>query len=114
MGVQPQTKGRSGRPFRRQRAAFRAKEKARNVECHICHGSEGPIDWGAGDKTRLGWTLDHIVPWSLLPEGDRRRWDSSNWASAHHVCNARKGNRFSGSGSRKPNVVKNVARPSGW
>lgn len=49
-----------------------------NWSCHICGG---PV-------TQDNWSLDHLLPISLGGPHTRE-----NVALAHHVCNARRGNR---------------------
>lgn len=106
------TAGRMGRPYRRRRAIFRERCKRAALPCAICGGKEGQIDYRPGaDRTPLGFQLDHIVPWSMLPPNDPMRWNEQNWQPAHAVCNQRKNARLTV--NDEPSV-KTVDRPSGW
>lgn len=79
--------GRSGRPWKRTRKAFRDQCAKINAPCHICNGKFGPIRYDMSDRSKWGFNADHVIPWSQIPEGDPRRSDVRNLRSAHFYCN---------------------------
>lgn len=54
----------------------------------VCHLCKGPIDPKVDRRSRLGATIDHLVP---LSEGGAD--DPANVAAAHNSCNKAKGTR---------------------
>lgn len=81
--------GRSGGAWRRKRAMFRRRCERDNLPCALCGK---PIDYTLTGKQPQAFNVDHIIPLSQLPEGDRRREDMSNFSPTHMSCNVRKGN----------------------
>jgi 5-methylcytosine-specific restriction endonuclease McrA len=70
--------------YKKQRAQFKARCKAVNAACHICHGELGPIDYYAEPQTSRAFELDHVLPLSTHPH---LAYTVSNWAPAHSACN---------------------------
>ena len=75
-------KGRSGRPYRRARAALKAKR----LPCHICGQA---IDYTLPPTDPRCFVLDHVQ--SMKYGGDPL--DPRNHAAAHRICNGRKGTK---------------------
>lgn len=75
-------RGRSGRPYRRARAALRA----RHLPCHICGQA---IDYTLPASEPMSFVLDHIQ--SMHYGGDPL--DPRNHGAAHKLCNLRKGTK---------------------
>ena len=77
------SKGLDSRRYR----TVRMRQKRKALPCHLC-GQE--IDYSPGDQRKNPWSfeLDHIIP---LSRGGNLT-DPSNCASAHKICNQRKGN----------------------
>jgi len=59
----------------------------------ICHGCGYPIDMQIPYPHPLSWSADHIIPKSLLPIGDIRRWHISNLQAMHLIHNQSRGNK---------------------
>lgn len=91
MGVAlSKSKGRSGRPYRRARERFRRKCAAENRPCALCQQG---IDYSLTGKDPQAWSLDHIIPVSVLKaENPRHRLleAESNFQAAHLDCNMRR------------------------
>lgn len=79
--------GRSGRPWKRTRAAFRKLCEQQNAPCWICGGKYGDIQYQQSDRSKWGFNADHVIPWSKLPEGDRRRYEMTSLRASHAYCN---------------------------
>lgn len=77
-----QTRGRSGRPWKRLRDQV-ISEETRCFRCGL------PVDKALPPMTSLSVSVDHIVP--LSKGGDPL--DRANVALAHYGCNARAGSR---------------------
>lgn len=60
-----------------------------NLPCALCGL---PIDYNLKWPDVMAFTADHIIPWSKLPPGDRRRSSLDNLQPAHVCCNSSKGN----------------------
>lgn len=69
-----------GRPWDRERAAFKAECQRINAECWLCRGSRGPINYTTS-RTPLSFTVDHTVPTSLGGDPMRR----ALWKPAHYL-----------------------------
>ncbi|QDM56006.1 HNH endonuclease [Gordonia phage Trax] len=83
-------KGRSGRPYRTARARFRKKCEQAKAPCALCGGD---IDYALTGKQDWAWSLDHIIPVSVLKleNPNHRLLESpSNFQAAHFICNLRK------------------------
>lgn len=82
----------SGRPWQRERAAYKAECKRHNAPCWLCQGRRGPIDYSRNDgktnRNPLAFTVDHVTPTSLGGDPMAR----SNWRPCHLVCNTSRGN----------------------
>lgn len=81
------------------RRKYRARFKAMNAECGICHGKLGPIRYDQPSKAMypLSFVIDEIKPVSLYkvygydsPRAAAE--DPNNVQAAHWICNALKGN----------------------
>lgn len=82
----------SGRPWRREAAAYRRECEARQAGCWICQGTRGPIQYDAPDRSPFSFSIDHKTPTSRGGDMVRR----SNFAPAHYSCNASRGNASRG------------------
>lgn len=80
------------------RRKYRARMKAQECECGICHGRFGPIhyDEPSDSDHPLSFVIDEIKPiahWKqngyASPEAAAQDW--SNLQAAHYICNAMKG-----------------------
>jgi hypothetical protein len=89
----PKTKasraGVTGSQYLKDAATLRARAKASNLPCWICHH---PIDWTAKPRTRWSFSADHRDPRS---KGGAHTL--ANLIQAHYGCNASRGN-----GTRRP------------
>lgn len=107
--------GRSGRPWRRKRAAFRAKCERANAPCWICEGKFGPIRYDLSDRSKWGFQADHAIVLASLPPGDSRREDERNLRASHAYCNQVRNN---GTRDTKALIHKNdplpTFSPEGW
>ena len=81
--------GRSGGAWRRKRAMFRRRCERDNLPCALCGE---PIDYTLAWPHPRSFTVDHIIPISQLPPGDRRREDMTLFQPAHSYCNTSRGN----------------------
>lgn len=79
--------GRSGRPWKRKKKAFRDKCAKVNAPCWLCNGLHGPIRYDLPDTHKWGFNADHAIVWASLAEGDPRREDERNLRPAHRHCN---------------------------
>jgi 5-methylcytosine-specific restriction endonuclease McrA len=86
--------------FRRK---MRARFKAMDAPCGICHGRYGPIhyDEPSSHLHPLSFVIDEIIPVSrwkefgfASPEAVAR--DASNLQAAHWICNSKKSNHLPG------------------
>lgn len=75
---------RNNASYTRQRAEFKARCKARNLPCGICHGELGPIDYDAEPQTSQAFELDHIKPVETHPD---LYYMQTNWQPSHVACN---------------------------
>ncbi len=75
--------GRHGRRWERLRAQLRSERRP----CSLC-GQR--IDYSLPGDHPQGFTVDHIRPLSLYPEGAE---DYGNLAAAHRACNLARGDR---------------------
>ncbi|QNJ57160.1 HNH endonuclease [Gordonia phage Rabbitrun] len=83
-------KGRSGRPYRTARARFRRECERDKAPCVHC-GND--IDYSLTGKQDWAWSLDHIIPVSVLKAEDpnhRLLEARSNFQAAHFICNLRR------------------------
>lgn len=80
------------------RRKYRAKFRAMNCECGICHGRLGPIHYDESSDFRhpLSFVIDEIRPVSRWrefgydsPEAAAQDWN--NLQAAHWICNSKKG-----------------------
>lgn len=83
------------------RRKYRARFKARQDECGICHGRLGAIHYDEPSDFNhpLSFVIDEIIPISRSKEfgyESRRKAaeDFSNLQAAHYICNARKKNHL--------------------
>ncbi len=90
--------GRSGGTWRRKKAMFRRRCERDNLPCALC---DKPIDYTLAWPDPMSFTVDHIIPVSLLPPGDRRLEDMTLFQPAHSSCNIRRGN---GTRVKKPKL----------
>lgn len=81
----------AGRPWQRERAAFKDECKRNNTPCWLCSGSKGPIDYTSTHEP-LSFTVDHVQPTSLGADPMRK----SQWRPAHMSCNSSRGNTTRG------------------
>ena len=98
------------------RRKHRARLKAMQCECGICHGKLGPIHYDEPSDSAhpLSFVIDEIRPVShwkrngyASPEAAAQDWN--NLQAAHWICNAKKGAKEGYvlpvvSGERKPIV----------
>jgi hypothetical protein len=82
---------------------MRARFKAMNAECNICHGRLGEIryDEPSDSKHPLSFVIDEIKPVSRWREFGYSSpaaacLDINNLAAAHYCCNAAKSNKLPG------------------
>ena len=82
------------------RRKYRARFKAMDCPCGICHGKLGPIHYEEPSDSQhpLSFVIDEIKPVSRWrefgyssPKEAAQDWD--NLQAAHYICNAQKGNR---------------------
>ena len=82
------------------RRKHRARFKAMDSPCGICHGKLGPIHYEEPSDSQhpLSFVIDEIRPVSRWrefgyssPKAAAQDWD--NLQAAHYICNAQKGNR---------------------
>lgn len=90
--AEPRSKGRTGRPWRRNRGRMVQRWRHNSTPCWLCGN---PIDWDlpyrdpvSGAVNPMFGTVDHLDPISL----GGKPLDTARWAPAHMVCNARRGN----------------------
>ncbi len=83
------------------RRKMRARFRAMDAPCGICHGRLGPIhyDEQSCSSNPLSFVIDEIRPVSRwrefgYPSPEAACMDFSNLQAAHFVCNAKKGNRL--------------------
>lgn len=81
-----------GRPWDRERAAFKAECRKTNAACWHCNGTKGPIQYDAPPRTPLSFSVDHVTPTSLGGDELRR----TNFKPAHYGCNSSRGNTTRG------------------
>lgn len=62
-------------------AQVKAKGRAANAPCCLCHQS---IDYDLDGNHPDGCTVQHLMPKSKYPE---LTWVPSNWGPAHRACN---------------------------
>lgn len=82
------------------RRKHRARIKAMNAPCGICHGRLGPIhyDEPSNSDHPLSFVIDEILPVSRWKEfgyasREAAAQDWNNLQAAHYCCNASKSNR---------------------
>lgn len=85
------------------RRKYRARFRAMNAECGICHGRMGEIhyDEPSDAKHPLSFVIDEIKPisrWREFGYGSAREAaeDWNNVQAAHYLCNAIKSNHVEG------------------
>ena len=92
-----------GRPWNRERAAFKAECAKQNAPCWICRNTKGPIDYQSKfdpeKPNPLLFSVDHTQPTSLGGDAVRR----ANFKPAHYGCNSSRGN---GRRGEFPSTVK--------
>lgn len=81
-----------GRPWNRERTAFKDECRKRNTPCWLCQGKRGPIEYDAPPSTPLSFSVDHVIPTSLGGDPMRRE----GWKPAHFGCNSSRGNTTRG------------------
>jgi len=85
-----------GRPWTRERHAFKAECKKANAQCWLCKNTKGPIDYVSKydpkEPNPMLFTVDHMTPTSIGGDPMRR----SLWAPAHATCNSSRGNTTRG------------------
>ena len=103
--------------FRRK---MRARFKAMNAECNICHGRLGEIryDEPSDSKHPLSFVIDEIKPVSRWREFGYSSpaaacLDINNLAAAHYCCNQAKGAHTEGEGHIK-RIRKRVVSDGEW
>ena len=103
--------------FRRK---MRARFKAMDAPCGICHGRLGAIhyDEPSDSKHPLSFVIDEIKPISRYKEfGYESReaacMDISNLCAAHWVCNAAKSNKIP-SDTRIKRLQNPIVRDGDW
>lgn len=84
--------------FRRK---CRARFKAMQAECGICHGLLGAIDYECESNSNhpLSFVIDEIIPVSKATQNgyasrEEAVTDWGNLQAAHWICNAKKGARL--------------------
>lgn len=82
------------------RRKHRARFKAMNAPCGICHGKLGPIEYDQPSDARhpLSFVIDEIAPISKYKQfgyssREEAAQDWNNLQAAHYCCNAAKGNK---------------------
>lgn len=104
-----------------QRRKYRARFRAMDAPCGICHGRLGPIhyDEPSDAKHPLSFVIDEIRPvskWKLFgypsPQAAAADWD--NLQAAHYCCNSAKGNKTNLLRNRPEKVPKAFLRDGEW
>ena len=105
----------NGNLRRRNRARFRAM----NAPCGICHGRLGEIhyDEPSDSKHPLSFVIDEIKPISRYREFgyDSKREAAEDWnnlQAAHYICNQRKSNKLSVDVPKI--IVKPIKQDGNW
>ena len=102
------------------RRKHRARLRAMNCECGICHGRLGPIhyDEPSDSKHPLSFVIDEIHPVSRWrefgydsPKAAAQDWN--NLQAAHWICNSRKGAHTQTEVDRRPKL-KTLAPDGDW
>lgn len=106
--------GRSGRPWKRLRKAFRDQCAKTNAPCWICNGAHGPIRYDLSDRSKWGFNADHYIPWSKLAENDPLRSDIRNLRPAHFHCNVVRNDGRGDVESRILGKKPPTFKPDGW
>lgn len=90
------------------RRKLRARLRAQGATCGICGGRLGPIRYDEPSDAQhpLSFVIDEIRPISKYflfgyPSPEAAARDPDNVQAAHWICNARKGNKFPGTGKVK-------------
>ena len=103
------------------RRKCRARFKAMQCECGICHGQLGPIhyDEPSDSKHPLSFVVDEIRPVShwqrngySSPEAAAQDW--SNLQAAHWICNAKKGAKDGYKMETIPTEKKEIVPDGEW
>ena len=86
-----------------RRRKYRARLKAINAECGICHGRLGEIHYNEPSDAQhpLSFVIDEIKPVSRWREFGYESAaacvdDFNNLQAAHYICNLRKSNKVDG------------------
>ena len=102
-----------------RRRKYRARLKAMNAECGICHGRLGEIHYDEPSDAShpLSFVIDEIKPVSRWREfGYESREacvdDFNNLQAAHYICNLKKSNRVAG--EITPNIQKVFVKDGEW
>lgn len=103
----------------------RARLRAMQCECGICHGRLGPIhyDEPSDYKHPLSFVIDEIIPVSRwkeygYPSARAAAEDWNNLQAAHYYCNSKKSNKIDftlsqneprrGASNEKINVIDGI------
>lgn len=85
------------------RRKYRARIKATNAPCGICHGKFGEIHYDEPSDSNhpLSFVIDEIIPVSRWKEfgyesAEACADDFNNLQAAHYICNLKKSNRVAG------------------
>ena len=103
------------------RRKYRARMKAQECECGICHGRFGPIhyDEPSDSDHPLSFVIDEIRPiahWKQngYPSPEAAAQDWSNLQAAHYICNAMKGAKEGFSLSNPAQRLTPIIRDGEW
>ena len=90
-----------------KRRKYRARLKAMNAPCGICHGKLGPIHYDEPSNSQhpLSFVIDEIHPvskYKLFGYSSKRACaeDWSNLQAAHWICNAMKSDKVGYNGDK--------------
>ena len=102
------------------RRKHRARFKAMQSPCGICHGRLGPIHYDEPSDAQhpLSFVIDEIIPVSRYRFGGysspaEAAQDWSNLQAAHYICNSIKGNRLINNINVAQNQSGRENRPTG-
>lgn len=97
------------------RRKHRARLKAMEAPCGICHGRLGPIHYDEPSDAQhpLSFVVDEIRPvskWRMFgyPSPEAAAQDWSNLQAAHWVCNAMKSNKIDVDAVRRTTKLINI------
>lgn len=98
------------------RRKMRARFKAQDATCGICHGRIGPIHYDEPSNSQhpLSFVIDEIRPVSRWKEfgydsPQAACMDPSNLQAAHWICNSKKSNRVPSDNASRRSLMVNLS-----